>query len=120
MATENSVEPTTRTLRVRALVKENHQELVPGIFAKVNLQLGKNAQALLIPTQAVIPNARNKQVILFRKDSAVFTIVETGIRDSVFVQITSGLRAGDTVLTSGLMVIRPNAKVKLSQVSTYK
>lgn len=118
IATENSVEQSTRTLRVRALVKNNHSELVPGIFAKVNLQLGKNDNALLVPTQSVIPNARNKQVILLRKDSAVFTVVETGIRDSVFVQVTNGLKAGDTVITSGLMVIRPNAKVKVARLTS--
>lgn len=115
-ATENSVEQSTRTLRVRALVKNNHPELVPGIFAKVDLQLGKDNKALMIPTQAVIPTARNKQVILFKKDSAVFTVIETGVRDSVFVQVTSGLKVGDTVLTTGLMVIRPNAKVKVKKV----
>jgi membrane fusion protein (multidrug efflux system) len=116
IATENSVEQSTRTLRVRALVKNNHPELIPGVFAKVNLQLGKDMNALLIPTQAIIPTARNKQVILLRKDSAVFTVVETGIRDSVFVQVTSGLQVGDTIITSGLMVIRPNTKVKVSKV----
>ena len=116
IATENSVEQTTRTLRVRALVKNNHAELVPGVFAKVNLQLGKDSNALLVPTQSVIPNARNKQVILLKKDSAVFRIVETGIRDSAYVQIISGLQIGDTVITSGLMVIRPNAKVKMTKI----
>ena len=118
IATENSVEQTTRTLRVKALVKNNHPELVPGIFARVNLQLGEDKNALLVPTQSVIPNARNKQAILLKKDSAVFTVVETGLRDSAFVQIVSGLKAGDTVITTGLMVIRPNAKVKVSQIAT--
>ena len=120
IATENSVEQTTRTLRVRALVDEIHPELVPGIFAKINLQLGNDTLALLVPTQAVIPTARNKQVILLRKDSAVFTNVETGIRDSAFVQIVSGLHSGDTVITSGIMVLRPNAKVKVVRVATNK
>jgi membrane fusion protein (multidrug efflux system) len=120
MATENSVDQNTRTLRVRALVQANHRELVPGVFAKVNLQLGKDDKALLIPTQAVIPAARNKQVILFRKDSAVYTVVETGIRDSAFVQVVSGLKVGDTVVTSGLMAIRPNSKIKVTQVLTQR
>ena len=120
IATENSVEQTTRTLRVRALVDEIHPELVPGIFAKVNLQLGNDTLALLVPSQAVVPTARNKQVILLRKDSAVFTVVETGIRDSAFVQVVNGLKAGDTVITSGLMVIRPNAKVKVVRVTHNK
>jgi membrane fusion protein, multidrug efflux system len=118
MATENSVDANTRTLRVRALVNERHQELVPGIFAKVNLQLGRNDRALLVPSQSIIPTARNKQVILFRKDSALYTVVETGIRDSAFVQVLKGVKIGDTVVTSGLMAIRPNAKIKIARVSS--
>lgn len=118
IATENSVEQSTRTLRVKAVVNERHRELVPGVFAKINLQLGQDDKALLVPTQAVIPSIRNKQVILFRKDSALFTVVETGIRDSSFVQILKGLKVGDTVVTTGLMAIRPNAKLKVTKVKT--
>ncbi len=116
-ATEGNVEPTTRTLKVRALVNRKHAELVPGVFARVHLQLGKDNKAILVPTQAVIPQARNKRVILLRKDSAVFQIVETGIRDSSYVQILRGIKAGDTVITTGLMAIRPGSKVKISTVS---
>jgi membrane fusion protein (multidrug efflux system) len=42
IATENGVDANTRTLRVRALVNATHRELVPGVFAKVNLRLGKD------------------------------------------------------------------------------
>lgn len=118
IATENSVDQATRTLKVRAVVNENHPELVPGIFAKVNLQLGRDSNALKVPTQAIIPNVRNKQVIVLRKDSVLFTVVETGIRDSAFVQILNGLNVGDTVITTGLMAIRPNSKVKVSKVAS--
>ncbi len=120
LATESGVDQATRTLRVRALVNGNNPELVPGIFAKVILELGSDSKALLVPSQAVIPQARNKQVILVRGDSAVFTIVETGLRDSAFVQITNGLKVGDTVVTTGLMALRPNAKVKIGKLNKYK
>lgn len=120
VATENSVDVTTRTLMVRALVSEGHRELVPGIFAKVNLQLGQSDAALMIPTQAVIPQARGKQVILYRKDSVLFKEVETGIRDSAYVQITNGLQAGDTVIISGLMAIRPASTVRLVKIHFYE
>lgn len=118
IATENSVDQSTRTLRVRAEVNGDNRELVPGVFARVNLQLGKNDSALLVPTQAVLPNIRNKEVILLRGDSVRFAVVETGIRDSAFVEIIHGVAAGDTVITTGLMAIKPNAKVKITQVSS--
>ncbi len=118
IATENRVEAATRTLRVRAVVDEKHPDLVPGVFARVRLELGRDTAALMVPTQAVIPQARGKQMILYRSDSVRFVNVETGLRDSAYVQIVSGVNAGDTVLTSGLMAIRPNSKVRLNNVRT--
>jgi len=117
LATEGNVNATTRTLKIRAIVKGNDAELVPGVFAKVNLQLGETTKALMIPTQAVIPTARNKQVIVLRRDTTIFSIVETGIRDSAYVQINSGLKKGDTVITTGLMAIRPSVKVKIGKLN---
>lgn len=118
IATESSVNQSTRTLLVRAQVSGNNKELVPGVFAKINLQLGKDDAALLVPSQAVMPTARNKQVALLKKDSITFAIVETGIRDSAFVQVLRGLKPGDTVITTGLMAIRPNSKVKIKKVNS--
>jgi membrane fusion protein (multidrug efflux system) len=117
IATEGNVSQTTRTLKIKASVTANHKELIPGLYAKVILKLGEDSDALMVPTQVVIPQARNKQVILFRNDSALFKVVETGIRDSSYIQITTGLRKGDTVITTGLMAIRPNSKIKITKVN---
>jgi membrane fusion protein (multidrug efflux system) len=117
IATEGNVDQATRTLKIRTVVKDKSEELVPGVFARVNLQLGQDTKALMIPSQAIIPQARNKQVIVLRKDSAEFRIVETGIRDSAFVQVLSGLKKGDTLITTGLMAIRPGGKIKVSKVN---
>jgi membrane fusion protein (multidrug efflux system) len=119
LATEGNVDQVTRTLKIKSVVTENHPELIPGVFAKVDLQLGNVTNAMMVPTQAVIPLARNKQIILLRKDSAQFLTVETGIRDSTYVQIVKGLKPGDTVVTSGLMAIRPKAKIKITKVNRY-
>jgi membrane fusion protein (multidrug efflux system) len=118
MATENNVDQNTRTLQVRAVVLGNNPELVPGVFAKVNLQLGKNDHALLVPTEAVIPNIRNKEVVVLRGDSASFTVVQTGMRDSAYVEILHGVNVGDTVITTGLMAIRPDSKIKITNVTS--
>jgi membrane fusion protein (multidrug efflux system) len=80
--------------------------------------MGKTDNALLVPSQAIIPAARNKEIIIFRKDSAQYVVVETGVRDSAFVQIVKGVKIGDTVVTSGLMAIRPNAKIKVVRVTS--
>ena len=118
IATENSVDQATRTLQVRAVVSGKNPELVPGLFAKVNLQLGKNDSALLVPTEAVIPNIRNKQVVLLKGQNARFTVVETGLRDSAYIEILHGVNVGDTVITTGLMAIRPETKVRITNVTS--
>lgn len=116
IATEASVAATNRSLTVRALINANKGELVPGIFAKVTIDLGKDDQAILVPSQAVIPQARSKQVILYKQGVAHFTEVSTNIRDSAMVQITKGLQAGDTVVITGLLAIKPGSKLELSGI----
>jgi membrane fusion protein (multidrug efflux system) len=117
IATEASVAENNRSLRIRAAINVKDRKLIPGVFAKVTMDFGKDDKALLIPSQAVIPGVRNKQVILFKKGIAKFVVVNTGIRDSSQVQITSGLAAGDTVVTTGLLSIKPEGKLKISNVS---
>jgi membrane fusion protein (multidrug efflux system) len=116
LATENSIEANTRTLRVLAVLNAAGTHLVPGAFAKVNLQMDKNNQALVVPTQSIIPQARNKKVLVYANGAVKSVIVETGLRDSSYVQIENGLNLGDTVLTTGLLSIRPESKVKLTKV----
>ncbi len=116
LATENNIESNTRTLRVLAVVAASKTALVPGAFAKVNLQLDKNNVAIVVPTQAIIPQARNKKVLVYENGTAKSVIVRTGLRDSSFIQIEEGLNEGDTILTTGLLAIRPDSKVKLSKV----
>jgi membrane fusion protein (multidrug efflux system) len=116
LATESNIEANTRTLKVRTVVQGQHNMLVPGAFAKVSLQLGKNDRSLIVPSQSVIPEARNKKVIVYKGGIASFAVVTTGIRDSSFVQVLDGVREGDTVLTTALLAVRPDSKIKLTKV----
>jgi membrane fusion protein (multidrug efflux system) len=74
----------------------------------------------MIPTQAVIPQARVKKVIVYKDGIAQFNDVTTGVRDSARIQITDGLKAGDTVVLTGLLSIRPGSKVKLTKIVNQK
>lgn len=120
IAAENTITETNRSLKVRAVVQQKDNAILPGAFAKVNLNFGENSNALLIPTQAVIPQARNKKVIVYRDGIAKFEVVETGIRDSARVEIVNGLKAGDTIITTGLLAIKPEGKVAISKIANVK
>jgi membrane fusion protein (multidrug efflux system) len=115
-AKESMVEESTRNLLVRALVKGGDRYLTPGSFAKVQIILGKNDQALMIPSQAIIPVARGKQVVLYKGGEVLFRNILTGIRDSSKVQVLDGIEPGDTLITTGLLFLRPDSKVKLTKI----
>lgn len=114
-ATEQSISADNRNLLVRALVRDG-KGLLPGAFAEVNLSLGNKMQALLIPNQAVIPQARNKQVIVSKNGKAVFTIVKTGVRQAGMIEVTDGLQAGDTIAVTGMLFLRPDAPLVFSKI----
>lgn len=117
LARESTVDETTRNLRIRALVQGGaDQYLIPGSFAKVRMILGENKNAVMIPSNAVIPQARKKQVAVYHGGVATMTDITTGIRDSTNIQVLDGLQPGDTLVTTGLLFIKPGAKLKLSKI----
>lgn len=121
-AIEPGVDEQTRNLRIRARVNNatagNGQPLFrPGTFARVTLTI-QNDQSLVVPTQAVIPQTRTNQVILVKNGKAVFKDVTTGLRTAGSIQILSGLQKGDTVATTGLLFLKPDAPVKIGKVVT--
>lgn len=116
IATEASVSEATRSLKVRAIVELADKFISPGSFAKVRFDMGEDHTAIMVPTQAIIPQARDKKIVIYRNGVANFQTVTTGIRDSTMVQILSGVAVGDTIITDGLLAIKPNSKVQLASV----
>jgi len=119
IATENDIAEDTRSMKVKAVVNTQSNQLYAGSFAKVQIPISKNEAALMIPTQAIIPQARGKKVMAYRNGLASLESVTTGVRDTAMVEITSGLKVGDTVLISGLLTTKPQSKVSLNTIRTH-
>jgi membrane fusion protein (multidrug efflux system) len=81
----------------------------------VELSLKQIADAILIPTVSIVPELKGQKVFLYKNGFVVAQNVETGIREETRVQITSGLQNGDTIITSGILQIKPKSKVKISE-----
>ena len=116
-ATESGITQENRSLKVHAVVENIDKNITAGSFAKVAFDMGDNNDAIMIPTQSIIPEARDKKVILYNGGNANFIVVTTGTRDSAKVEILSGLSIGDTVITTGLLSIQPGSKIKLSSIN---
>lgn len=112
-AIEPGINQQTRTLQIKATAANPNNELLPGSFAKVKLALSEQKDAILVPSEAVIPVLKGKMVYISKNGKAQQVQVEAGTRTAESVVITSGLSVGDTVLTTGAMALKPDAPVKV-------
>jgi membrane fusion protein (multidrug efflux system) len=112
-ALEPGIELATRTLKIRALTENSNEKLLPGTFANIELPLKNIKDAIIIPTEAIVPVQDGKKVFVANHGQAKEIKVETLARTDKDVVITSGLKAGDTLLTSGMMSLKDEADIKV-------
>ncbi|WP_163514746.1 efflux RND transporter periplasmic adaptor subunit [Gelidibacter japonicus] len=113
-AIEPQVDIATRTLRMRAIAENKEDKLYPGTFAYVTLPLETVNNALLVPTEALIPIQNGKKIFVMENGKAKEVEVETGARTDSEVRVLSGIKVGDTILTSGVMSLRNGTPVKVN------
>lgn len=116
IATEHGIDEDTRSLKVRALVTSPSDHLIPGAFANVFLSFGENKNAILIPSEAIIPREQEKSVIIAKNGKAHFVLVKTGVRKASQIEIIEGINQGDTVITSGILFLKEGSKLIYSNV----
>lgn len=119
-AIEPAVELSTRTLTVRAIAENAQSKLYPGMFVSVILPLKTIPDALLVPTEALIPVQNGKRIFVAENGIAKEIDVKTGARTDKEVLVLSGLKPGDTILTYGVMALANGTpvKVKLNTAAT--
>jgi membrane fusion protein (multidrug efflux system) len=113
-AIEPSVDPATRSLRLRASCPNRDGTLLPGAFANVELVVRSVPDALAVPSIAVIPELGGTKVFVVRDGRAEPRPVVTGIRTENAVEISEGLVEGDLVITTGILQLEPGREVEIA------
>ena len=116
VAVEPQVNQQTRNLKVRALLEEGVAN--PGAFVKVYVNASTDRNAILVPTNAVIPGDQSNQVVLVKGGKAAITDIQTGVRQASTVEITKGISEGDSVVITGVLFARPKSPLKVRSVKT--
>ena len=111
---EPHVDETTRTVLVRARVRNIDGALRPGALAQVTLTLKTWESALLVPAMAVVTEKEGKSVFVVEGGNAQPRKVETGLRRDEQVQIVKGLSEGEVVVVAGVQSLRAGAAVKVA------
>jgi membrane fusion protein (multidrug efflux system) len=109
------VDPITRSVVVRAIIPNQEKLLHPGMLMKVNL-IRSRETVTAIPEESLFPIADKQFVYRVKDDNTVERVaVEIGRRRPGLVEILSDFPVGTTVVTEGVIRIRPGSKVKLKQ-----
>lgn len=119
-AVESRIDLATRSLRVRAQAGNPDRTLIPGSFAKIELTLNRIDDAVMIPTEALIPELQGQKVYLLKNGRALPSPVKTGIRTAREIQVTEGVSASDSLIVTGLLQLKDSAQVKVRDVKTSR
>lgn len=111
-AIDPKVDPASRSVAVRAQASNEDRALRPGQFARVRLIVDRRDDAIVIPEQALVPRGEEFFVFKVVDGKAVMSPVEVGQRRAGEAEITTGLAAGDVVVTGGHQKIRDGAPVQ--------
>ncbi len=107
------VNPATRTLKVRVELPNPRRQWVPGMFATLNFKPAARADALLIPSEAVIATGTRSVVMLAQDNGSFMPVeVETGVEANGQTEIKKGLKAGQRVVLSGQFLVDSEASLR--------
>lgn len=114
VATDNTVDKNTGTIRLKALFANADNRLLPGQFLRVNLKLSETAGALVVPSKAVQTGINGEFAYVLKSDNTVELrpVVVARILDGQTV-IGSGLKAEETVVTDGHILLTPGRYVEI-------
>lgn len=100
-----TVNPKTRTARVRLVVPNKSGRLLPGAYVDVEFNIDR-AQRLAVPSEAVLRDSRGRHVILAMGDGKFQArAVTVGMSGSGLIEIISGLTEGDSIVVSGQFLL---------------
>ena len=120
-ATIDRISPTidirNGTFRATAYVDNSDNSLAPGMFARFDIAYEKHADALLIPTAALIEEDNIAVVYIINGDSVERRVIETGIKSGSMVEVLHGLDITESVVITGQAGLRDGSRVIASNVT---
>ncbi len=112
-----TVDQSTGTVTLRAIVANPDQELLPGMFVRALVSNGMQQDAILIPAASISRNRKGEAlVMLVDKESKVESrIIQSGRHMGDKVLVNAGLVGGEKLITAGFQKIKPGVTVKVAE-----
>jgi len=109
---DNTVDPTTGTIKLKGTFNNADHALWPGLFVQVTLILSSQPNAVVVPAAAVQASQAGQYVFVVKPDHTVeMRNVTVGRQQGEEMVIAQGLKAGEEVVTDGHLRLTPGARV---------
>jgi membrane fusion protein (multidrug efflux system) len=108
---DSIIEPSTRSISVRAQIPNKEQKLLPGAFAEVTLYLGHNKPVLTVPQQAVVYDGGKTFLFKITASKANRVAVKIANRIGNDIVVEEGIVATDQIVTAGQLKLLDQAPV---------
>lgn len=105
------VELPSRTITIKARVPNPERQLQAGMFIEARLATEIRPQAVIVPEDAILPLQGQTFIWAVKEGKADRRTVSLGVRTAGWVEIVSGINAGDSVVVGGTMMLFPNANL---------
>lgn len=106
------VDAISRRVLVKARVPNPEHKLRPGLFAELEVEISSREGALMVPEDAVVYGREGVYVWRIEDAQAVQVPVEIGVRQPGRVELRSGVRAGDRIVSAGTHKLRVGSPVR--------
>lgn len=113
-----AADTATGLYSVEAKLPNQNGKLKPGMFANVRLVVGKQENVISVPLNTVLEKNGEKYVFVVDENNIAHkTAVETGLKNDEYIEITSGLQIGDTVVTKGQDFLSDGSAVHITNAA---
>ena len=114
----NYINPINRTFKIELKIEKNNLNIKPNLNSKVNINDYSNKEALLINQNFISIDSNNKEYVYktYNKNNKTYvskTTIVTGKNDGVNVEVLSGLKPGDKIVSEGIRKLVDNAQVQI-------
>jgi membrane fusion protein (multidrug efflux system) len=110
------IDPNSRTIKVRCEMSNPSEKYLPHSFVQVIIPINADENALVLPTAVIIPSLNSQTVFVYQAGKVYRKAVELGSRTDVEVQVLKGLNPGDTIIMTGLLEVKDNMPVVISEL----
>jgi RND family efflux transporter MFP subunit len=101
--------------KVQITVSNPKQELMAGMYGSVSLTNNQSRTALAIPRKALVGSSKQPQVYVVRNGKSLLTSFTAGTSDGEFIEVTSGLKKSDIIVSKGQVNLQHNSNVKTTK-----